>query len=145
MGLRRRATLLACLDCGTITSNGNRCTTHQRQADKRHNAARPDLHTTAYTRLARAAITSHINAHGLWCPGDPHRNHTSHPVDKRSDLTIDHIKPAASGHSPLDQSNYRVLCRSANSSKGAAYLTTVPMNNNTPSIRGGAPCVASEA
>jgi len=53
--------------------------------------------------------------HGEFCPGAPDLNHPPHPS---RDLTVDHILPLGQGgtHHP---SNLRVLCRSANSNRGA--------------------------
>jgi 5-methylcytosine-specific restriction endonuclease McrA len=50
--------------------------------------------------------------HGNYRPGDE-----THPPHHTSDLTIDHIESLRDGGSLLDESNLRVLCRSANSAR----------------------------
>lgn len=60
----------------------------------------------------RAAVRDHIRRHGPICPGDAH--HRAHFSD---DLTADHPLAIVNGGA-VDQP-LRVMCRSANSRKGA--------------------------
>jgi 5-methylcytosine-specific restriction protein A len=102
-----------CTVCGVVTSRaGSRCTEHARQSNRsRHNAL---YSTRAWQRLSARVIRAWRGQHGNWCPG---YQRDAHPA---TDLTVDHVVPLAAGGAPLDIANIAVLCRSCNSTKGAA-------------------------
>ena len=87
-------------------------------ADSRHRNQR-GYADPQYRALRHHAIATHIRAWGVTCPGiQPtllDAGHPPHPVQHEHDLTIDHIVPLTRGGSLLDQTNWRVLCRSENS------------------------------
>lgn len=107
----RRCTFPGCREPAPPT----RCPRHQRQ----YNAG---LHRTTPTKVARqdpavrahreAAVDAHVAEHGWVCLGDD--NHDRHETE---DLVADDPLPIALGGDPLQQ--LVVMCRSANSSKGA--------------------------
>ena len=102
-----------CVDCKRPTPTGNRCAPCQHAHQRRRNAQRAHLQNEEYRKLRREYMDAHLERRGHWCPGhDQHEGHLSY------DLTIDHIQPVASGIDPMDTRNWRILCRSANSSKG---------------------------
>ncbi len=96
-----------------LTPIGPRCDacqparTRQRNARKRHTYQSP-----AYRALRKRLLAQWRATYGNYCPGDK-----SHPPHATSDLTLDHIEPLRNGGSLLDESNLRVLCRSANSAR----------------------------
>jgi 5-methylcytosine-specific restriction protein A len=102
-----------CTVCGVVTSRaGSRCTEHARQSNRsRHNGL---YSTRAWQRLSARVLRAWRGEHGEWCPGY-HR-----PAHAAADLTVDHVVPLAAGGAPFDVANTSVLCRSCNSSKGAA-------------------------
>jgi 5-methylcytosine-specific restriction protein A len=102
-----------CTVCGVVTSRaGSRCTDHARQSNRsRHNAL---YSTRAWQRLSARVLRAWRGEHGDWCPGYQRSAHAA------SDLTVDHIVPLAAGGAPFDIGNCAVLCRSCNSTKGAA-------------------------
>lgn len=110
----RRCTFPGCRDPGEPT----RCPKHQRQ----HNAG---LHRTTPTKAARredptvrdhraAAVKAHVAKHGWRCLGDDH-----HEPHNTEDLVADDPLPIALGGDPHQQ--LKVMCRSANSRKGARH------------------------
>jgi len=102
-----------CTVCGVVTSRaGSRCTDHARQSNRsRHNAL---YSTRAWQRLSARVLRAWRGEHGNWCPG---YRRPAHPA---ADLTVDHVVPLAAGGAPFDIGNTAVLCRSCNSTKGAA-------------------------
>ena len=102
-----------CTVCGVVTSRaGSRCTTHARESNRsRHNAL---YSTGAWQRLSARVLRAWRGGHGDWCPG---YERDAHPA---ADLTVDHVVPLAAGGAPFDIGNTAVLCRSCNSTKGAA-------------------------
>jgi hypothetical protein len=107
----RRCTFPGCRESGRPT----RCQHHQRQ----HNRG---LHRTTPTKVARqdpavrahrgAAVDAHVAKHGWVCLGDD-----QHARHETRDLVADDPLPIALGGDPMQQ--LVVMCRSANSSKGA--------------------------
>lgn len=107
-----RCTFPGCTNPGAPT----RCVEkHQTQRNRQ-------LHRTTPTKVARqdpavrahrkAAVDAHVEEHGWVCLGDDqHERHETH------DLVADDPLPIALGGDPLQQ--LVVMCRSANSSKGA--------------------------
>ena len=79
-----------------------------------------------YKRMRAAFIDNHVKQHGLVCPGLAEYDHPSHPVAKRADLTVDHIRPLSRGGSLMDLKNWRCLCRSMNSGRGAGRGEDLP-------------------
>jgi rubredoxin len=111
-------TTLQCLDCGRLTTHGNRCPACQTRYDRAH-WHRPDrvdpIHRDKrWRRLSRRLLTQHRRTHGDTCPGD-----STHPPHDTTDLTCDHIVAPSNGGAPFDEANVRVVCRSANARKGA--------------------------
>lgn len=100
-----------CLDCGR-PSTGTRCRFHAAIRERAHH--NPQYSDPRYVALRRDVLSAWRDEHGNVCPGDDH--HASHPA---MDLTLDHLVPLVHGGSLLDTSNMRVLCRSANSARGA--------------------------
>lgn len=103
-----------CLDCGTLTRNASRCDEHQAAWQRRHEQQRGSAtqrgYDSAWRRTASAAVDSHRQQYGDWCPGwgvQPHH---------ATDLTADHITPKVRGGSN-EAGNAQVLCRSCNSRK----------------------------
>lgn len=107
----RRCTFPGCPEPAPPT----RCKRHQRQ----YNAG---LHRTTPTKVARtdpavvahraAAVKAHVDEHGWRCLGnDQHDAHDTH------DLVADDPLPIALGGDPMQ--DLVVMCRSANSRKGA--------------------------
>lgn len=109
----RRCTFPGCPAPGAPT----RCPRHQTQ----HNRG---LHRTTPTKVAReqpgvrdhrrAAVDAHVEQHGWVCLGD-----TQHAAHETRDLVADDPMPVALGGDPMQQ--LVVMCRSANSSKGARH------------------------
>jgi 5-methylcytosine-specific restriction protein A len=111
--LRRGGSVKVCTVCGAVTSrSGSRCTVHARQSNRSRN--NPFYQTRTWQRLSRRVIARHRGQYGNTCPG---YGREAHPA---SDMTADHIVPLAAGGAPLDLANLAVLCRSCNSTKGAA-------------------------
>ncbi len=82
------------------------------RAKRRTTPARRRRQTGAAKSMAKRVVDDWVAEHGHVCPGwrrPPHRS---------ADLTADHIIPVVRGGTN-DPSNYRVLCRSCNSSRGA--------------------------
>lgn len=102
-----------CLDCGQLHTNQTRCPQHAR-------AAKPPPHPAysdpMYKRSRQRIIKNHVASSGWTCPGAPDLNHEAHPC---TTLTLDHIVPLSAGGTN-EPNNLRVLCQSANSSKGGA-------------------------
>jgi hypothetical protein len=103
--------LRPCLDCGTPTE-GNRCAEHSATLQRTKDARRPARRSHAEQERRRAAVASHVERYGWLCPG-----HGGHPPHPSADLTADHIWQVADG-GPED-GPLRVLCRPANSARGA--------------------------
>jgi hypothetical protein len=92
-----------------------RCARHRRQANM-------GQHRTTPTKVARqdpkvrahraAAVAAHVQAHGWRCLGD-----TTHPAHNTRDLVADDPIAIARGGDPMQP--LVVVCRSANSRKGA--------------------------
>lgn len=106
-----------CLDCGTLTRNASRCDEHQaawqRRRDQQRGSASQRGYDSAWRKVARAAVDSHRQQYGDWCPGwgvQPHH---------ATDLTADHITPLAHGGTN-EPANAAVLCRPCNSRKHAS-------------------------
>ena len=107
----KRCTFPGCAQAGDPT----RCQRHQHQ----HNAA---LHRTTPTKVAErqpevrrhraAAVQAHVAKHGWLCRGDQH-----HQAHETRDLVADDPIPIARNGDPMQP--LKVMCRSANSSKGA--------------------------
>ena len=107
-----------CTVCGVVTSRaGSRCTEHARESNRsRHNAI---YSTRAWQRLSARVLRAWCGEHGNWCPG------YQRPAHRATDLTVDHVVPLAAGGAPFDIGNTAVLCRSCNSTKGAAVGAAV--------------------
>lgn len=107
----KRCTFPGCTDRGAPT----RCGRHEQQ----HNRG---LHATTPTKVARqqsgvqahrtAAVAAHVRRHGWLCLGDKH-----HDRHECRDLVADDPIPIALGGDPMQP--LKVMCRSANSRKGA--------------------------
>jgi 5-methylcytosine-specific restriction protein A len=99
--------LRPCLDCGTLTSQGNRCPAHRRQLE-RSRPPRPTTLTRDRAEQERRAVTvaAWRAVHGDWCPG------WGRPPHHATDLTADHIVAAKHGGTALG-----VLCRACNGAK----------------------------
>lgn len=78
-------------------------------------AARARAHRShrSWTELAAATVEAHRLEHGDWCPGYGRPGHAS------TDLTADHDIALVNGGTD-DPDNLTVLCRSCNTTKGAA-------------------------
>ena len=102
-----------CTVCGVVTSRpGGRCSEHARQSNRsRHNAL---YSTRSWQRLSVRVLRAWRGERGNWCPG------YGRPAHPAADLTVDHVVPLAAGGAPFDITNGAVLCRSCNSTKGAA-------------------------
>lgn len=74
--------------------------------------ARRKRQTWAHKSTAKRIVAQHVATYGWVCPG---WTHDPHPC---TDLTADHIVPLARGGTN-NPSNYRVMCRPGNSSRGA--------------------------
>lgn len=109
------------------TRAGKRCTfpgcpIPAGQCEKHDSMRNRGYHRTTPTKVARqqpgvqahrtAAVTAHVKRHGWLCLGDD-----NHPRHECHDLTADDPLPIALGGDPMQQ--LVVMCRSANSSKGA--------------------------
>lgn len=107
----RRCTFPGCRDPGAPT----RCGKHQTQRNR-------ELRRTTPTKVARedptvrahrtTAVEAHVAKHGWVCLGDD-----QHQRHETRDLVADDPLPIALGGDPKQQ--LVVMCRSANSSKGA--------------------------
>lgn len=108
----RRCTFPGCRNEGAPT----RC------VEKHQTMRNRELRRTTPTKVARenpevrahrkAAVDAHVDKHGWVCLGDDqHEAHETH------DLVADDPLPIALGGDPMQQ--LVVMCRSANSSKGA--------------------------
>jgi hypothetical protein len=117
-----------CNDCGRRTKRLTRCATCQVTHDaKRNTARRAGGHTSpAWQALSRRIRAEWIATHGYWCPGDEHHGH--HPT---YDLTVHHPTPLKDGGSLLGQ-DFRVVCRSANSSMGAHKVDVTYRDGTSP-------------
>lgn len=93
-----------CLDCGTPTSEGNRCPACAPAAEARRQTwLRRQRGTTAargYDAAWRQVAASVIRAEP-WCCA----------CGATEDLTCDHIVPLSQGGARLERDNLRVLCR----------------------------------
>jgi hypothetical protein len=110
-----------CTTCNRIhTWRGPRCHPCQRAHDAQRNAARRNGgHTSPeWQATSRRIRAEWVATHGWWCPGDEHHGH--HPTH---DLTVHHPTPLKDG-GPLLNQDFRVVCRSANSSMGARMDVT---------------------
>lgn len=95
-----------------------------RCAEKHQTQYNRGLHATTPTKVARrqpgvqahraAAVAAHVKQHGWLCLGDEH-----HGKHECRDLTADDPLPIALGGDPMQQ--LVVMCRSANSAKGARW------------------------
>lgn len=106
-----------CTVCGVTTSRGSRCAEHPAKV---RGGDRTLYTSREWKALSARVLARHRGQYGDACPGWQRDAHTS------SDLTVDHITPVAAGGTPLDPGNLAVLCRSCNSSKGAALTPTEP-------------------
>lgn len=98
------------------------CTTKAGECQRHRSMVNRGYHRTTPTKVARqqpgvaahrqAAITAHVKQHGWLCLGDD-----DHERHETRDLTADDPLPIALGGDPMQQ--LMVMCRSANSSKGA--------------------------
>lgn len=79
---------------------------------------RRQRNTWAHKTVAAQVVKDWVAEHGWICPGLA-PDHRPHPVAP-GELTADHIVPVAAGGTN-DRSNYRPLCRSENSRRGARY------------------------
>lgn len=99
-----------CPGCFRPHSGHGRCPDCAPAAERRrHNRA---YDTGAYRSARNAAVAAWVRAHGWRCPGDG-----EHPAHETRDLTADHPVALANG-GPLIQ-EFAIMCRSANSRKGA--------------------------
>lgn len=92
-----------------------RCTQHDTQDNRARHRTTPTKVARAQPGVAehrRAAVREHVALHGWRCLGD-----TDHPAHDTGDLVADDPIPIALGGDPMQQ--LVVMCRSANSSKGA--------------------------
>jgi 5-methylcytosine-specific restriction protein A len=102
-----------CTVCGVVTSRaGSRCAAHARRSSPSRNSAL--YRTRAWQRLSTRVLRAWRGEQGDWCPG------YRRPAHRAADLTVDHVVPLAAGGAPYDIGNTAVLCRSCNSTKGAA-------------------------
>ncbi len=93
-------------NCPNLTTS-TRCPTHERQRQRQRNARRTHYHGD-WPKTRAAILTAWRAQHGDVCPGDEH--HAAHPCH---DLTVDHVVARSTA------GGLTVVCRSANSSKGA--------------------------
>ena len=102
-----------CLDCGEITTNGNRCPFHARARE----AARrnPVYHTRRWRARTRLVLSRHRRRWGEVCPGFERKPHFASPGNP---LTVDHRVPIYQGGTD-DWENLAVLCRECNGRKDA--------------------------
>ncbi len=103
-----------CRVCGRRTSSGPRCAAHP----KTSGPSNPFYRDPQWRHVSKRTITAHVGRYGWVCPGDGPQ-HAPHP--SRS-LTVDHILALADGGAPFAPSNLQVLCRAANSAKGARLV-----------------------
>ena len=103
-------TITACLGCGTQTRHGWYCARCAPAVEKRrHNRA----YDSGEWRQRRAeAIGAHVARYGWVCLGDE-----VHGPHETQDLTADH--PVALANLGTHDQDLAVMCRSANSRKGA--------------------------
>lgn len=104
----RRRTPVPCLDCGTPTTNGSRCTRCTKTQQSARNRRRTWYHGNWQTTRAKVKA-QHIADHGLTCPG---WNRPAHPVATPADLTVDHV----TNRTTTD--GLTCLCRACNAAKG---------------------------
>ena len=80
-----------CLDCGTLTTEGSRCPTHQQQINRERDQARPPRphYNSAYKKAAKQVRD---NARVCWICGKP-----GDPLDP---WQADHVNPRQI-HDPL--------------------------------------------
>jgi len=87
-----------CLDCGTLTPQGNRCSLHRREAQTRWKAGVPN----PYANAAWKRLSALVRSKRPWCEGCGAANVR---------LTVDHIYPLSSGGALIvPESALRVLC-----------------------------------
>lgn len=99
-----------CLEPGCVRlTTGTRCTVHEAQRQRRRNAKRTHYGHTWQVTSAQL-LAAHRATYGNWCPGAADLEHQAHYT---ADLTVDHVQNRTL------QGGLRVLCRSANSRKGA--------------------------
>ena len=110
-----------CTVCGVVTSRpGSRCTVHARQSNRnRHNAL---YSTREWQHLSARVLRAWRGERGDWCPG------YERPAHPAADLTVDHVALLAAGGAPSDIANCAVLCRSCNSTNGAAQPDRTNVN-----------------
>jgi len=116
-----RARLRICSEPGCPSAQPEaRCPEHRAERDRHYRATTPTkaTRTTAERRRRAAAVTTHRQAHGDWCPGWGRPGHQS------TDLTADHITPVAAGGPP--DGPLSVLCRSCNARKGSSITQPLP-------------------
>lgn len=106
----RRCAFPGCTQPGTPS----RCTQHQAQQDAQQWRTTPTKAARTYpVRQHRAAaVKAHVAKHGWVCLGDQH-----HPPHATHDLVADDPIPIARHGDPMQP--LVVMCRSANSRKGA--------------------------
>lgn len=92
-----------------------RCPTHTSQDNRGRHRTTPTKVARRQPGVAahrRRAVEQHVARHGWRCLGD-----TTHPAHDCRDLVADDPIPIARGGDPFQP--LHVICRSANSSKGA--------------------------
>jgi 5-methylcytosine-specific restriction endonuclease McrA len=87
-----------CLDCGTLTQQGNRCSMHKRQAQSKWKEGVPN----PYLNPAWRKLSALVRAKRPWCEG-------CGATGVR--LTVDHLQPISQGGALLAPEHMlRVLC-----------------------------------
>lgn len=88
-----------CLDCGTLTSEGNRCELHRKAAVNRWRAMRGP---SPYMDPAWKKLSATLRLKRPWCE----------VCGTREDLTVDHLDPISKGGPLLaPEHRLRVVCR----------------------------------
>lgn len=99
--------------CPDFAVHNGRCSAHARANNRKQHRTTPTKRTRTWTERQRraAAVRTHRQTHGDWCPG------YKAPAHPATDLTAEHITAVADS---LDATGeLAVLCRSCNSRHGA--------------------------
>ena len=102
-----------CLDCGRITTHGNRCPTHARATARARHRIEYDTRRWRFRRSV--VLVRHRRRWGEVCPG---WNRKPHLASRSNPLTVDHRVPIYAGGTD-DWDNLQVLCLQCNGRKDA--------------------------
>lgn len=87
-----------CLDCGVLTTVGNRCQAHRSAAMSRWKEGKPN----PYADPAWKKLSAQIRSKRPWCE----------VCGRTTDLTVDHLDPISKGGPLLaPEHRLRVLCK----------------------------------